>query len=399
MAALRTVPPRGVSILPIPLSQELLLPILRWATLGLFALVAGLVLVGTFLQHRKDRQNRHRIALYQAWENQLTDYLFKRGYARGSFGSIPWADRWLFRDFLARYQSTIAGQEFELLRELYLSMGIHVSLPQRLKDRDPNVRAQAAKEISVFRLDEPAEHAPPPVTERPWRWKPGVRMEGYLDQVLPLLDDQVPFVAHTAAQTLTRSRSLRFAAPVLAWVMREELYQRERLLRVLEGFGPNLLPWMKENLESPDQNPEPWILYALLVGSHRHRESQPRLLWLLDTPNVDLRASVLKALIILADPEVYARVLGFAASPAWEIRTQVARALGVLGGPSAVPDLLPLMADPVFEVRRNAAQSLVDLGHSGVEALSWLANDPASDRFARDMARERLEWADERGHL
>jgi HEAT repeat protein len=357
------------------------------------------VVLGVIVQYRKDRRNRYRIARYQAWEVQLTDYLFKKGYERDGFGQVAWSDRWLFRDFLARYQSTIAGQESELLRELYLSMGIHTSLPARLQDRDPKIRAQAAKEIAVFRLDEPAEYAPPPVVERPWRWKPGVRMEGYLDQVLPLLDDPVPFVAHTAALTLTRSRSLKYAEPVLAWVMREELYQRERLLRVLEGFGPTLLPWMKENLESPNQNPEPWILYALLVGSHRHRESLPRLLWLLEVPNVDLRASVLKALIILADPAVYPKVRSFASSPAWEIRTQVARALGVLGGPSAVPDLLPLMADPVYEVRRNAAQSLVDLGHSGVSALTWLAEDPHSDRFARDIARERLEWADERGHM
>ncbi|HEY3401413.1 MAG TPA: HEAT repeat domain-containing protein [Geothrix sp.] len=351
------------------------------------------------MQFRRDRQNAHRIACYQAWEEQLTDYLFKGGYEKGGFGLVPWPDRWLFRDFLGRYQSSLAGQESEILRELYLGLGIHSSLPQRLRHRNSKVRAQAAKEIAVFRLDEPAEHAPPPVVERPWRWKPGVRLEGYLDQVLPLLNDPVPFVAHMAALTLTRSRSLRFAAPVLAWVMREDRYQRERLLRVLEGFGPTLLPWMKENLESPDQNPEPWILFALLVGSHRHRESQARVLWLLDVPNVDLRASALKALIILADPTVYPKVLPFASNPAWAIRAQVARALGVLGGPDAVPNLLPLMADPVFEVRRNAAQSLVDLGHAGVSALTWLADDPSADRFARDMALERLEWANERGHL
>lgn len=361
--------------------------------------MAGLILVGAVMQYRQDRRNRYRIARYQAWETRLSDFLFRKGYERGDFGPVAWADRWLFRDFLARYQSSIAGEESELLRGLYLDIGLHASLPRRLRDRDPRVRAQAAKEIGAFRLDEPSEHVAPLAVERPWRWKPGLRLEGYLDQVLPLLDDPVPYVAHTAALTLTQSRNLRYAAPVVAWVMREELYQRERLLRVLEGFGPGLLPWMKDNLESPDQNPGPWILFALLAGSHRHRESQPRLLWLLDIPNVDLRASVLKALIILADPAIYPRVLAFAASPAWEIRTQVARALGVLGGPSAVPDLMPLMADPVFEVRRNAAQSLVDLGHAGVSALTWLAEDPKADRFARDMARERLEWADERGHL
>ena len=56
------------------------------------------------------------------------------------------------------------------------------------------------------------------------------------------------------------------------------------------------------------------------------------------------------------------------------------------------------MPDQVYEVRRNAAQGLADLGHAGISALTWVAGDAAADRFARDIARERLEWADERGH-
>jgi hypothetical protein len=362
------------------------------------SLVGCLVLAGALLQVSRDRQNRRRIACYQAWEVQLTDYLFKGGYEHGAFGAVAHADRWLFRNFLARYQSTLAGQESELLRQLYLDLGIHTSLPRRLKSRNPRTRAQAALEIGAFHLDEPGDHAPA-LAERPWRWRPAERLEGHLDAVRPLLDDPVPYVAHVAAQSLAQSQDLAYAAPVLAWVMREEVYQRERLLRVLEGFGPDLLPWMKDHLESPNQDPGPWVLYALLAGSHRHRESLPRLVWLLGVPDVDLRVSALKALIILADPTVYPQVKAFAASPAWEIRAQAARALGILGGPSAVPDLLPLMADRVYEVRRNAAQSLVDLGHAGAEALTWVAEDPNADRFARDIARERLEWTHERGHL
>lgn len=341
------------------------------------------MVLGAWLQLRRDRQNRRRIACYQAWENQLTDYLFKGGHERGPFPRVASEDRWLFRNFLARYKSTLAGEEGELLRQLYLDLGVHASIPERLRSRYPRVRAQAALEVGLFRLG-PGADAP--------------RTQDYFDQVLSLLDDPVPYVTHVAAQTLTHSRDLRFAPPVLAWVMREDLYQRERLLRVLEGFGPGLLPWMKNHLEPPDQTPEPWILYVLLVGSHRHSDSQPRLLWLLEVPNVDLRVSALKALTILADPTVYPRVLPFASSPAWEIRAQAARALGVLGGPSAIPELLSLLADRVYEVRRNAAQSLVDLGHAGASALTWIAEDATSDRFARDIARERLEWADERGH-
>ena len=40
------------------------------------------------MQYHKDRRNRHRITRYQAWEDQLTDYLFKKGYERGGFGQI-----------------------------------------------------------------------------------------------------------------------------------------------------------------------------------------------------------------------------------------------------------------------------------------------------------------------
>lgn len=362
---------------------ETVLRILHWAILLLAVLVGGLVVLGAALQVHHDRQNRHRIACYQAWEHQLTEYLFKGGHERGPFPAVAPGDRWLFRNFLARYKSTLAGAEGELLRRLYFELGVHASIPGRLQSRHPRVRAQAALEVGLFRLETAGDALHP---------------RDYLQRVLPLLDDPVPYVAHVAARALTHSQDLRYAAPVLAWVMREEIYQRERLLRVLEGFGPGLLPWMKDHLESPTQNPESWILYVLLVGSHRHRDSQPRLLWLLEIPHVDLRVSVLKSLIILADPAVYPRVLPFATSPAWEIRAQVARALGVLGGPSAVPELLPLMADRVYEVRRNAAQSLVDLGHAGASALRWIAEDPMADRFARDIARERLEWADERGH-
>jgi hypothetical protein len=363
-----------VTIRPLDLPPDLLLRILLGATFVLVALVSGLILFGALLQSRRDRQNRHRIACFKDWEVRLAAYLFGGAHERAGFGPIPRADRWLFRGFLSRYQATLAGQEAETLRDLYLDLGVHASLPRRLRSRQARQRAQAAREIGAFLLTRE------------------------YDLVQPLLRDPAPFVAHVAAQTLTSSQDLRFAGPVLDWVLRQDRYQRERLLRVLEGFGPDLLPWLEANLEAPETAPEPWIIFALLAGSQRHRESQPRLLDLLAIPSLDLQASTLKALAALADPTVYTRVLPLAAHDAWEIRAQAARALGVLGGPEAIPDLIRLTGDPVYEVRRNAAQGLADLGHAGISALGWLADDPAADPFSRDMARERLEWADERGH-
>lgn len=375
MAPLRAVPPRGVTIRPLDLPEGLLLHILLWATLVLISLVSSLILYGAVVQFRRDRQNRHRIACFKAWEVQLAEHLFSGDSVRRPFDQVPRRDRWLFRSFLFRYQATLAGQEAEILRSLYLDLGVHASLPRRLRSRQAKRRAQAAQEIGGFRLP------------------------GYYELLPPLLQDPVPFVAHVAALALGSSQDLRFAGPVMAWVLREDRYQRERLLRVLEGFGPDLLPWLEVYMEPAQADPEPWIIFALLAGSHRHRESQPRLLELLSSPSLDLQAAVLKALAALADPAVYPHVLPLASHEAWEIRAQAAKAIGVLGGPKAIPDLMRLAGDRVYEVRRNATQGLADLGHAGTSALGWLAEDPTADPFARDMARERLEWADERGHL
>ncbi len=356
------------------LPPALVLQFLIWGTVVLGTLVTGLIILGAVIQYERDRRNRHRIRCYQAWETDLARYLFSGEDSRAPFPDIPRKDRPLFQTFLSRYHATLAGAEAESLRDLYLGLDLHLSLKKRLRHRLAKVRAQAAQEIGIFRVDD------------------------HFAAVVPLLWDPIPYVSHLAAQTLTRSGDLQYAQAVLDWVMREEVYQRERLLRVLEGFGPALLPWLEEDLPPAATNPEPWILFALLAGSHRHRGSQPRLLELLQIPDVDLQASVLKALAALADPDTYRTVEPFAQHEAWPVRAQAAKALGLIGGPDAIPSLLPLTSDPIYEVRRNAAQGLADLGHAGTAALTWIAEDPTADRFARDIARERLEWANERGH-
>ena len=353
---------------------DMVLRILFWGTLILAFLVFGIIVLGAWIQYRSNHQNRHRIERFQFWEKELSRYLFTEPGAPPVFPPIPREDQGLFQTFLARYQATLAGQEAVALRELYLRLDAHESLPKRLKHRQATVRAQAAQEVGAFHLTE------------------------YLGQVVPLLHDPVPFVAHLAAQALAATGDLGFARRVIEWALTQEAYQRERLLRVLEAFGPQLLPWLESNLAAPEENPESWVLFALLAGSHRHRESEPRLLELLQASHVDVQASALKALSALADPRTLPFVEPLTQHPSWPVRAQAAKALGLIGGPDAIPILLQLTSDPVYEVRRNAAQGLADLGHAGTAALTWLAEDTTADRFARDIAMERLEWANERGH-
>jgi hypothetical protein len=197
--------------------------------------------------------------------------------------------------------------------------------------------------------------------------------------VLLLLNDPVPFVAHAAARTLSRTQRLRFAEPVLQWVIAQDTYQQDRLLRLMESFGPLLPAWLEAYLVDVPDNPQAWRLFALMVASTRQAECEPRILALLEYPHVEVQAAALRALAALGDPLVYERVRGFAVAEPWILRAQAARAMGVLGGPLAIP-------------------ALHDLGRPGLLALEAIVADFHGDRYARDLAMERLEWAEERGH-
>lgn len=342
-------------------------------TIALIAVVGSVVLSGAIMQFRRDRQNRHRIRRYQAWEVGLSSYLF--GAEPRHFPPIARKDANLFRTFLARYLPTVGGAEAESLRALYLNLHLQESLPKRLRHRRAVIRAEAIEEVDNFHLTQ------------------------HLDAVAPLIDDPVPYVAHLAAYALAHSQDLHFAETVVTWARKEEQYQQDRILRILEGFGPNLLPWLEEHLPAPEFDPEPWILFCLLAVSQRHQASRERLLALSRHPMLELQTAAIRALGALGDPETYEAVQDLAQHPAWPVRVQVAKVLGLIAGPMALPHLLKLLGDPVYEVRRNAAEAMMAIGNPGVQALQQVLANPLEDRFARDMARERLEWTEERGHL
>ena len=350
------------------------LAFLLWCTLALGILVCALALGGALFQLRRDWLHRRRITLHQRWEPALAHHLFEAGTDLSPFQTTHRRERELLRHFLIRTKETLAGEEGRSLDALYRQLGMDQDLPARLSSRLARRRALAALEVDAFRVEE------------------------HLPQVLALLEDPVPFVAHAAARTLSRSQRLRFAEPVLQWLISQDTYQQDRLLRLLEAFGPLLPSWLESYLADVPDNPSAWRLFALLVATARHAESEPRILALLDREEVEVRAAALRALAALGDPNTFERVVPIASDPSWVLRAQAARALGVLGGPLAIPLLLELMADPVFETRRNAAHALHDLGRPGLAALEQLVRDHTQDKFARDLALERLEWAEERLH-
>lgn len=356
------------------LDSEGALELLLWCTVGLGVLICALALFGAGFQLRRDRLHRRRIQLHQAWEPLVARLLFGEEVDLAPLEALAGWERDHFRLFLMRTKESLAGEEGRRLDIFYRGLGFDGDLHRRLRSRSPRRRALAALEVDAFQVEE------------------------RFPEVLALLNDPVPFVAHAAARTLSRTQRLRFAEPVLQWVIAQDTYQQDRLLRLMEAFGPLLPAWLEAYLADIPDNPRIWRLFALMVASTRQAESEPRLLALLTYPDIEVQAAALRALAALGDPRVYEQVRPFAEAEAWVLRAQAARALGVLGGPLAIPTLSRLMADPVFEVRRNAAHALHDLGRPGLAALEALVRDFSADRYARDLALERLEWADERGH-
>ncbi len=356
--------------------SELALGILLWSTLLLAAALVALVIATTLLQVRADHRNARRIHAFRRWEEALPPYLFGDAPMPEVFSQVAPEDREFLLPFLGRSRAALGGTEGEKLRAIYHASGLNQGLEARIRHRSPRIRALAALEVGSF-----GETA-------------------HLPNLVPLMEDPVPYVAFAAARTLAQSQDLAYAAPVLDWVVTQERYQQVRLLAVLESFGPGLLGWLEARFRDRAASAGgEWRLFALLAGSHRHHECLPVLLELLRARDVEVQAAAIHALQALGDPVAYASVLPFAQSPEGLLRMQAAAALGPLGGPKAIPELKALLADPIFDVRRHASQSLASLGEPGIEALTAVSRDPFSDLFARDMARERLEWAEQRGRL
>lgn len=352
----------------LPLEHAAFSRVILWATLIMAALVILLVLLSAFVQARADRSNRRRIALFNAWEEALPAYLYLGQNQEEAFGRISSRELKFFQAFLLRYRNTLGGEDAKRLKALYRDLQLDKDLPIRLAHPKAVIRAQAAMEVETY---ECLEH---------------------LEFVAQLLGDPKPFVAFAAARALASVHGIEYAPQVVAWMLRQEDYQQDRLLEILEDFGPGLLRWSESSLGPAQENPMVWRFYALLAASMRDEEALPVLQGLLKIPEVELQAATLRALGALGDMSVWEEIRPFFRAQAPASRLHAARAAGFLGHLPAVDDLLELLSDPIYEVRREAGSALTSLGNLGWEALVWVAADEHADRFARDMAIERLDW-------
>jgi hypothetical protein len=326
-------------------------------------------LVSLQWQAAAEQHNRLRIKLFQAWETAIPPFMFgTTSQVPPEILDLPAEAEALLRLFLQQVRSGVQGLEGQRIKTLYHAAGLDRGLAQRLTDPSPKIRALAAIEVGKFHV-----------------------LDRY-PQLVPMLKDPVPYVAHAAATSLCHGRQLPYASQVVLWVLTQPHFEQDSLLPLLERFGPELLYMLSRTLRNPNTHPREWRIYALLAMSHRHAKAFPTLRALLKVPDLELKAACLKALATMGDEDTYPDLVRYARNRDFRLRIQAAKYLGQLGGERAVPILRELMEDRVFELRRQACLSLAELGEPGLAVLEGLVLDPNSDHFARDLAVERLQW-------
>jgi HEAT repeat protein len=199
-----------------------------------------------------------------------------------------------------------------------------------------------------------------------------------------LLRDDDPEVRGAAARGLGA-----LATPEAAWCLIDAL--QDRLLpsdRVLEQLGrPFAVHVLIDAFHVSELAPIRGDI-ADALGLARALSSLHAIASLIRFGTGRERIKACRALGRLARVEAVPLLLEALDDEAWVVRAQAAAALGRIGDARAVRALEQALADSAWWVRANAADALRACGEPGRQAL--LRALAATDRFARDRAREAL---------
>jgi HEAT repeat protein len=269
----------------------------------------------------------------------------------------------------------LSPAKIDAIREAMAVSGLLPTLSAGLKSRRPTTRARAALLLT----------------------RPGI--PAVVEQIVPLLGDPDPDVRLVACSGLARAGTPH-AAEVLIWGLVAHVLPAER---IIERLGA---PWAVDTiLTTLQEGPSPVsgvLADVTLCGEEVELDASlaralgiacdPRaattLATLLHRDSVEVRISAARALGRLGGTACVPALIAALASDDWPVRAQAAKSLGALGVADALEPLEDCLSDRAWWVRANAARALRELGEPGIEALRrTLEHD---DRYAADRAREQL---------
>ncbi|KJE27018.1 HEAT repeat family protein [Geobacillus kaustophilus] len=175
-------------------------------------------------------------------------------------------------------------------------------------------------------------------------------------------------------------------SPVVAYVLEPKYELTEFAYRVIFGhMSERLLRQVEQRFD--ELPPAGKCAFVDMIGIRR-REERSFLLELLASDELELRVRALKAMAEIGMKLEAARLEQHLCSPYWQERLMAARLAGKCREERLLPLLYERLSDRSFVVRSEAAAAIARL--PGGRAVLRTAARTASDRYARDMARQWL---------
>jgi HEAT repeat protein len=196
-----------------------------------------------------------------------------------------------------------------------------------------------------------------------------------------------------AARALARHRDLA----ALRWLFEHPGALARRpmpaLVGLLRSFGPGARALFITALEQRRCDPRLEFACIETLGMSRCRSARGGLQSRLASPHLELRVAAARALGRLGMEESIPALMLVLIDESWPVRAMAAQALGRLSASPAIDALVRCVSDRNWWVRHHAAYALAAIGGDGHDALCQLAAH-ADDMYAREMAREALDFGD-----
>jgi HEAT repeat protein len=196
-----------------------------------------------------------------------------------------------------------------------------------------------------------------------------------------------------AARALARHRDLGS----LRWLLEHPGTLARRpmpaLIALLRSFGPGARAMLITALEQRRCDPRLECACLETLGMGRCRSARPSIQSRLASPHLELRVTAARALGRLGMEESIPALMLVLTDEGWPVRAMAAQALGRLLASPAIDALVRCVSDRSWWVRHHAAYALAAIGGDGHDALCQLAAS-ADDLYAREMARDALEFGD-----
>ncbi len=278
------------------------------------------------------------------------------------------ADAGPFWDAMESIAATLRTRErLELARSLANSGHLAAERYRLLRDESPARRELAARRLGLL---------------------PGPRSRRVLRRALVAGPEPVSFAA---ARALACHRDLR----ALRWLLEHPHTLSSRPLPALAGllraFGPGARAMLIAALECGVGDSRLECACLDTLGISRCRSARGSITARLKSPQLEVRVAATRALGRLGMGEAIPALVMTLADESWPVRAVAAQALGRLSAAPAIEALTACVSDRAWWVRHHAAYALAAIGGEGHDALAELAAR-SDDRYAREMAREALEF-------